>query len=244
MSLVIRFGQIIPNGHLFGLRLGASVATTQISGSYKEVAQQNRTAPDEKRESPTVPNEHQGFGFRERRNTAMRMESAMSLTRMAAMAPKNILKCRRWRDGEGWCERLMEQLGAIGNRGLSPIVPIVIVLLTLTFFGASPSWAKGPLDGDASTFGKQTLSPILIREKLCTSVQDCREREYFFCTSWESISCDLYGITDEKIIKEILLAMLNSGLKASHFRFWLRSHRDKSFFDKPILEFIDHTGGK
>jgi len=121
---------------------------------------------------------------------------------------------------------------------------VVKVLLTLMLFCASHSWAKGPLDGDASIFGKQILDPILIREKLCNSVQDCREREYFFCTSWESLSCHLYGITDEKIIKEIFLAMLISGLKVSHLRIWRSTHHNKSFFEKPILEFIDHTEGK
>lgn len=123
-------------------------------------------------------------------------------------------------------------------------VPIATVLLTLMLLGASPSWAKGPLDNDVSDFSKNILSPILIREGLCNSRQNCREREYFFCVSWETISCDVYGITDEKLIKEIFLAMLNSGLKVGSFRFWNSTYREKSFFEKPLLSYINRTGGK
>lgn len=121
---------------------------------------------------------------------------------------------------------------------------IATVLLTLMFFGTSPCWAKGPLDNDVSNFSKEVLSPILIRARLCSSRQNCREREYFFCVSWETISCDVYGITDEKLIKEIFLAMLNSGLKVGSFRFWSSTYREKSFFEKPLLSYINRTGGK
>jgi hypothetical protein len=88
------------------------------------------------------------------------------------------------------------------------------------------------------------LSPILIREGLCNSRQDCREREYFFCVSWETISCDVYGITDEKLIKEIFRAMLNSGLKVRSFTFWHSTYQEKSFFEKPLLRYNDRTEGK
>lgn len=120
----------------------------------------------------------------------------------------------------------------------------VLFLAALLLFFSSLIWAKGPLDGDASAFIEQTLSPILIKAKLCSSVQDCVKHRYLLCTSWDSLSCGVYGITDEKVIKEIFLAMLNSGLKVSHFNFWRNKYHDKSFYEKPILEFIDHTGGK
>ena len=122
--------------------------------------------------------------------------------------------------------------------------PVATILLALMLFSASPSWAKGPLDNDVSDFSKNILSPILIREGLCNSRQNCREREYFFCVSWETISCDVYGITDEKLIKEIFLAMLKSGLKVGSFTFWHSTYREKSFFEKPLLHYNDRTGGK
>ena len=122
---------------------------------------------------------------------------------------------------------------------------VATALLTLMmFFAASPSWAKGPLDNDVADFSKNILSPILIREGLCNSRQNCRDREYFFCVSWETISCDVYGITDEKLIKEIFLAMLNSGLKVGSFSFWRSTYREKSFFEKPFLNYNNRTGGK
>lgn len=121
---------------------------------------------------------------------------------------------------------------------------VATVLLTLILVGASPSWAKGPLDGEVSAFYDRTISPILIREDLCSSVQDCVEHRYLLCTSWDALSCNVYGITDERIIKEIFLAMLNSGLRISHLNFWRSKRDDKYFFEKPILEFADHTGGK
>lgn len=132
----------------------------------------------------------------------------------------------------------------MGNPATKIIALVTTILLVLILFRENPSWAKGPLDSEASYFIKYTLSPILIREKLCNSIQDCIERDYFLYTSWNTISCDLYGITDEKIIKEIFLAMLSRGLRVSHFCVWRNTNHDKSFFEKPILEFTDHTGDK
>ena len=135
----------------------------------------------------------------------------------------------------GWC---------VGRTLRLLTAPVATVLLMLLLFGANMSWAKGPLDNDVSDFSKNILSPILIREGLCNSRQNCREREFFFCVSWETIGCDVYGITDENLIKEIFMAMLNSGLKVHRFTFWRSTKREKSFFERPILEFSDHTGGK
>lgn len=121
---------------------------------------------------------------------------------------------------------------------------VATVLLALLPFGANFGWAKGPLDNDVSNFSQNILFPILIREGLCNSAQNCRQREYFFCVSWETISCDVYGITDEKLIKEIFLAMLKNGLKVGSFTFWHSTYREKSFFEKPLLHYNDRTGGK
>lgn len=132
----------------------------------------------------------------------------------------------------------------MNNPARKIVIPITIFLLLLILWGAKPSWGKGPLDREVADFDKQILTPILVKANLCSSRQDCTEHGYFFYTAWDSISCDLYGITNEQIIREIFLAILNSGLKVSAFRVWRSTHQDKSFFEKPILEFIDHTGGK
>ncbi|MFZ2161215.1 MAG: hypothetical protein WAW02_03265 [Sideroxyarcus sp.] len=95
-----------------------------------------------------------------------------------------------------------------------------------------------------SAFSNNILTPILVREGLCSSSQDCRNKELFFCISWETISCDVYGISDEKLIKEIFLAMLNSGMKVRNFDIWRSKYREKAFFEKPLLSYINRTGGK
>lgn len=128
----------------------------------------------------------------------------------------------------------------MNNYAKQIIVFITTVLLALTLFIVNQSLAKGPMDSEASYFIKHTISQIFIREKLCISAQDCIEHNYLLYTAWNSISYDMYGITDEKIIKEIFLAILNSDLKISHFRVWDKSKSNKSFFDKPILEFTNH----
>lgn len=124
------------------------------------------------------------------------------------------------------------------------MMKLFLYLLSISFFFVNPSFAKGPLDSDVAEFSENILTPILVREGLCSSRQDCREKEYFFCVSWKSISCDVFGIANEKLIKEIVLAMLNSELKIHSFHFWRSKYREKSVFEKPLLSYINRIGGK
>ncbi len=120
----------------------------------------------------------------------------------------------------------------------------LLFILTLLLFSANSSWAKGPLDSDVAEFSTNVLTPILVRNGLCNSHQNCREKEYFFCVSWEAVSCGVYGITDERLIKEIFLAVLNSGLKIHSFSFWSSKYQEKSFFEKPLLNYTNRMGDK
>ena len=120
----------------------------------------------------------------------------------------------------------------------------LLLFLTLTLFSSNPSWAKGPLDGMAADYFDHAMAPILIKAKLCSSLKDCNGHEYFFCTSWDSLVCEVYGINDEQVVKELFLSMLNSGLRIGAVMFWSSKHNEKSFFEKPLLQFIDKTGGK
>lgn len=130
----------------------------------------------------------------------------------------------------------------------STLISFFLRMLALSLLCVSPSWAGGgPLHGDASNYFEHTLVPLLIKEKLCNSKEDCGETHnyFFFAISWsESIDFDLYDITDERVIKEILLSMLNSGLRISRITFWRSKFHEQSFFEKPLVEFIDRTGGK
>lgn len=126
---------------------------------------------------------------------------------------------------------------------------LFLPLLMALFFSANPVLAKGNpkgiLDKDEISLFKNTLLPILIKSKICTSVEkDCYENRYFICLSHDALSCDAYGITDEKVIKEILIAVINSGLKVSAFKFWRSKYHETTFFEKPLLEFINRIGEK
>lgn len=128
------------------------------------------------------------------------------------------------------------------------ITKLFLLLITVIFFSATPVLAKGNpkgiLDKDEIRFITNTLFPILIEAKLCVSATgDCISDNYILCLSDDALRCEIYGVTDEKVIKKILLAVLNSRLRVSSFIFWHSKHQDKSLFEKPLLEFVDRTGG-
>lgn len=134
------------------------------------------------------------------------------------------------------------------NSSLASLIALTL-LLVLPFLCVSSSWAKGnskgSLDSEEIYFIKNTLFPILIKARLCVSAEkDCSNDDNFICLSHDALACDAYGIADEKVIKEILLAVLNSGLKIESFKFWRTKYHEISFFEKPLLEFIDRTGRK
>lgn len=146
----------------------------------------------------------------------------------------------------------MKNVDKENNRGVSKVEnnsslsPLVFLLTALLFF-ASPVLAKGnskgSLDSEELYFFNDTLLPILVNANICHAVRkDCRN-DYILCYSADALSCDVYGIADEKVIKEILIAVLNSKLKVLSFTFWRSSYKKKTFFEKPLLEFIDRTGG-
>jgi hypothetical protein len=146
----------------------------------------------------------------------------------------------------------MGNAGMKNYRGTSPIVIVkrlILFLLMGCFFSANPVWAKGNpkgiLDKDEINLFENTILPLLIKSKLCVSVKgDCYNNRYFICSSDDALACDAYGITDEKVIKEILLAVINSRLKVSAFVFWRSKYHETSFFEKPLLEYKDRTGDK
>lgn len=118
--------------------------------------------------------------------------------------------------------------------------------LAALFFIVFPlaTQAKGPLDIEVAEFSKTVVTPILVKNGLCNSRQECREKEYFFCVSWETVSCDVYGITDETVIKEILTAAIGSKTRFHSINFWGLHHSKKSLLDKPIVSYINKMAGK
>jgi len=101
------------------------------------------------------------------------------------------------------------------------------------------------MTGKEIDYFENTFSPILIKAHICTRVDgDCILGRYVICDSEDTLTCSIYGVTDEKVIRELFMSMLNSGLKVSHFTFYRSRYHEGWIFEKPLLEFIDHTGGK
>ncbi|HCA27160.1 MAG TPA: hypothetical protein DEP05_05895 [Betaproteobacteria bacterium] len=120
---------------------------------------------------------------------------------------------------------------------------LALLLLCLSTGGAQGDM-KGGLSGKELDFIDHTFYPLLIKEKLCTSVDDCLNRNYIRCLSYDTLTCDVYGVSDPRVIREIFLAILNSGLKISYLAFWRTKHSHTGFFERPLLRFIDRAGGK
>jgi hypothetical protein len=96
---------------------------------------------------------------------------------------------------------------------------------------------KGMMDEATINYFENTVDPILINAKLCQSPNDCLRRNYILCVQSNSLACDVYGISDEAVIKEIILSFQKSGLRIKRLTFWRSAHGDKSFFEKPLSQF-------
>jgi len=122
-----------------------------------------------------------------------------------------------------------------------------LLLLPVLALCMDLSWAKGMkgnLEANEIAFMENTFIPILLKENLCTKATgDCKE-DHIICWSGDSLSCDVYGISDRGVIKEVFLAMLNSGLNVSSFNFWKSKYHKTSPFEKPLLSYRDRTSGK
>jgi hypothetical protein len=111
----------------------------------------------------------------------------------------------------------------------------------------NPIWAKGlkgNLEANELGWVQNVFIPILRKSNLCTNeMGDCRV-DHIICWSGETLSCDVYGISDERVIKEIFLAMLNSDLKVSSFNFWKNRYHETSLFERPLLAYTNRSDYK
>jgi hypothetical protein len=123
-----------------------------------------------------------------------------------------------------------------------------LALVGMLLLSVNPCWAlsKGALTGKELDYFNNVFDPMLVRAHICTQADgDCVD-QYIFCDSEETLSCDVYGITDKKLIKALFYSMLNSGLNISYLAFHSRKYHEISFrlFEKPLLQYIDNTGSK
>ena len=121
---------------------------------------------------------------------------------------------------------------------------VVVIVLSLCMSYAWAKGVKGNLEPNEVGWIQSTFIPILKKSNLCTNVAgDCRA-DHIICISGDTLSCDVYGISDGNIIKEIFLAMLNSGLNVSSFNFWRSKYHETSLFERPLLEYSNRTAAK
>src|SRR5665647_441002 len=94
-----------------------------------------------------------------------------------------------------------------------------LLTITLSFVCVSQSLAvgmKGTLTGDEIDYIDNAFYPILIKAHICKEAHKDCSGKYIFCSdSDEALACNVYGITDDKVVRELFMSMLNSGLKVS-----------------------------
>jgi hypothetical protein len=105
---------------------------------------------------------------------------------------------------------------------------------------------KGALADDELAYIENGLYPLLVKAGTCSSPDECHNnyRKYWTCFSHNALSCEIYGVTDKKMIMEILLSMINSKLRIRQVTFWRPLDDQNHFFETPLLEFTDHTWDK
>jgi len=117
-----------------------------------------------------------------------------------------------------------------------------VLVFSIALLLQSPVIAKGPLDEQAAAYYEKIVIPILIKEAYCADKIDCRNKEVFFCVTWEKISCDFYSIKDKKIIINIVAKTISNDIHIYSVNFWSKTHKEKKFLDKPIFSYINQIG--
>ena len=92
------------------------------------------------------------------------------------------------------------------------------------------------LDEGTHNYFLTNLAPILLKAKLCNTVNNCMADDNILCSQGNSLFCQVYGITDPNVIKEIATSINNSGLRIDKVIFWSSTHDKKFFFETPIYQ--------
>lgn len=120
------------------------------------------------------------------------------------------------------------------------ITPIALFLMVGLIFAMNPSWArgmKGSLEGDEINFLDNVIFPRLIKAGICKSVHKDCQRDFIICSSNESLSCSIYGVSDVAVIKEIMIEVVRSDIAISEFKFWKSTYRNKSHLENPLASY-------
>jgi len=102
---------------------------------------------------------------------------------------------------------------------------------------------KGVLSVEELAYMHNVLEPQLVKAGVCSSTEECDNNyyKYLTCSSHNALTCYIYGLTDKKMIGEILISMMNSGLRFGKVEFWRYQNGENGFFDKPIVMFVDRS---
>jgi hypothetical protein len=106
-----------------------------------------------------------------------------------------------------------------------------------------PGWAKGlkgNLEPNELAWIQDKFIPILMQSKLCASQSDC-SHDRIICISAQALTCDVYGIADRRVIREVLLSLLGSDLKVSALRFWKSEYHKTSSRERPLVEYVNRA---
>lgn len=120
----------------------------------------------------------------------------------------------------------------------------LMLLLGCIFISIQNAIAGDSLTSKSNDFRENRIVPILIRANLCTSRQDCRNKEILLCSSSSTAtSCDFYGITDEKIMKEIMVEIMYGNTLIKSVFFYRNTKKNTSFFENSIMMYSDKLTG-
>jgi len=124
------------------------------------------------------------------------------------------------------------------------IAAAIVAALSLI---AGRGWAKGQkgqLEANELDWIETRFIPILLESKLCTNATgDCRH-DWIVCISGDGLSCDVYGVSDPKVVKKIVRSILDDDLDVSSFRIWKSRYHETRSLERPLVEFSNRMTPK
>ncbi|HEY3299575.1 MAG TPA: hypothetical protein VGJ90_02290 [Methylophilaceae bacterium] len=122
---------------------------------------------------------------------------------------------------------------------MNKFLPICIALHLIFSSICCAKGLKGNLEIEETEFLNAKIKPILLKAGICKKLTGDCNTDYIQCISSETLKCQIYGVSNEQAIKEILIEVLNSSLNFSSLTIWRSKWEQKSFFEKPVIQFIN-----
>jgi hypothetical protein len=123
------------------------------------------------------------------------------------------------------------------NCKVTPVALFLLVGLTFAMNSAWPRGMKGSLEGYEIDFLDNVIYPSLIKAGICRSIHKDCQHDFIICSSNESLSCSIYGVSDAAVIQEIMIEVVRSDIAISEFKFWRSTYRNKSLLENPLASY-------